>query len=678
MFQNPLHKHLKIHWPGDSSRTCQDPRAALISILSGALGWSLMLPEFFPDQGSSWIAAGTGIALFAGAALVIFLMKCVFCIRWPLYFITCAFFLTAPVLGISIGILPILLLLISLIFLGPIRFEKIWLPAGIFVLVFLLAFGAVWAAPQAFYQRVYDAEGFVYRTFFAQRASAPIASGHVSGENNYPSGDVQIEVTVSRRPEETMYLKAFSGGDYVGGQWESADDEALFVNMSHTLEWEEWLDWIRGLYANMYYVMNDQTAGEGTPEAMQLHIRHLDGDYSAWYTPYYGFWDLRRNNYEEGYAFNAFQQSEMDIHWDYADPIFQGELDWYIQVRDTYMDEIQTAYTHVPEDLVPRLAQLCRDHPLEGTDAVTAFIFSVLDNAAYTRTPGRTPQNTDVVEYFLFDHQRGYCVHFASAAVLMYRMYGIPARYATGYAIPDENFILQEDGTWKAYVTDEYAHAWPEIFLPDYGWTPVEVTPSGSEAPGYYPGFNMSALNEFPEAFPIFENSQSAEAMDGGSGETAASAGRFLSDLAKQLVKYLKDHEQLWWAVGAILAETVAMIPVFFILARLWAWKRLEQSRMELLFSKYIRLLYFAGLEEVFTGQEEDFPEKAFQQIPAVSSQEVKEVVSIVSQAAFGRKMPDAGQQEYVLAIYRRSAAWVDGQLSRPRRWVFRYIRHFW
>lgn len=463
------------------------------------------------------------------------------------------------------------------------------------MLVFLLAFGAVWAAPQAFYQRVYDAEGFVYRTFFAQRASAPIASGHVSGENNYPSGDVQIEVTVSRRPEETMYLKAFSGGDYVGGQWESADDEALFVNMSHTLEWEEWLDWICGLYANMYYVMNDQTA-----------------------------------------------------------------------------------YTHVPEDLVPRLAQLCRDHPLEGTDAVTAFIFSVLDNAAYTRTPGRTPQNTDVVEYFLFDHQRGYCVHFASAAVLMYRMYGIPARYATGYAIPDENFILQEDGTWKAYVTDEYAHAWPEIFLPDYGWTPVEVTPSGSEAPGYYPGFNVSALNEFPGAFPIFENSQSAEAMDGGSAETAASAGRFLSDLAKQLVNYLKNHEQLWWAGGAILAETIAMIPVFFILARFWAWKRLEQSRVELLFSKYIRLLYFAGLEEVFTGQEEDFPEKAFQQIPAVSSQEVKEVVSIVSQAAFGRKMPDAGQQEYVLAIYRRSAAWVDGQLSRPRRWVFRYIRHFW
>ncbi len=63
-----------------------------------------------------------------------------------------------------------------------------------------------------------------------------------------------------------------------------------------------------------------------------------------------------------------------------------------------------------------------------------------------------------------------------------------------------------------AVVTDVSAHAWPEIFIHDYGWTPVEVTPSGNADPVHYPGFdgevfqNIVADREWNMALPSLQN----------------------------------------------------------------------------------------------------------------------------------------------------------------------------
>lgn len=124
-----------------------------------------------------------------------------------------------------------------------------------------------------------------------------------------------------------------------------------------------------------------------------------------------------------------------------------------------------------------------------------------------------SPMGEDVVEDFLFEKHSSYCVHYASAAVLLYRLYGIPAQYAAGYLVPPEEFSPGEDGNWTAAVTDEAAHAWAEIFLPDHGWTPVEVTPnSQGEMEVYYPGFTWSS-SHLPqwEPAPAFEGGERPE-----------------------------------------------------------------------------------------------------------------------------------------------------------------------
>lgn len=86
------------------------------------------------------------------------------------------------------------------------------------------------------------------------------------------------------------------------------------------------------------------------------------------------------------------------------------------------------------------------------------------------------PQGEDPIVYFLMQSRKGYCVHFASAAVLFLRELGVPARYVSGYVVRVQDFKLS-DGLYTASVKDSSAHAWVEIYLEQIGWVPVDVTP---------------------------------------------------------------------------------------------------------------------------------------------------------------------------------------------------------
>jgi transglutaminase-like putative cysteine protease len=78
---------------------------------------------------------------------------------------------------------------------------------------------------------------------------------------------------------------------------------------------------------------------------------------------------------------------------------------------------------------------------------------------------------SDVADYFLFDLRRGYCDYYATAFVVLARLAGMPARFATGFAAgswdPAENLWV---------VTEAEAHSWPEVYFPQVGWIPFEPT----------------------------------------------------------------------------------------------------------------------------------------------------------------------------------------------------------
>ena len=88
--------------------------------------------------------------------------------------------------------------------------------------------------------------------------------------------------------------------------------------------------------------------------------------------------------------------------------------------------------------------------------------------------PGEIPEGESFVNWFLTEEKKGFDVQYATAAVMFFRYYGIPSRYVEGYIVTQED-VYSPDSSGIISVKEKDAHAWPEIYLEETGWIPVEV-----------------------------------------------------------------------------------------------------------------------------------------------------------------------------------------------------------
>lgn len=161
--------------------------------------------------------------------------------------------------------------------------------------------------------------------------------------------------------------------------------------------------------------------------------------------------------------------------------------DGTIHAYETAMSE---TYLEVAADVRKTIASI--EIPgMENADTdqqKIAFIQDyMLHFGTYSLSCGTTPSDSDFITYFLTESQSGYCVHYASAAVMLLRYYGIPARYASGYYVSPGAF---QNGT--AQVKDSAQHAWVEILNPHSGWQVLEVTPPTAAPSTIYHNPNTS------------------------------------------------------------------------------------------------------------------------------------------------------------------------------------------
>ena len=142
---------------------------------------------------------------------------------------------------------------------------------------------------------------------------------------------------------------------------------------------------------------------------------------------------------------------------------------------DQYPAWVLERYLQLPATVPPRLGLLARQLAVDGTCAYdrAAAIERYLRTLRYSQAIEAPPAGRDPVDWFLFDTQEGYCTYYASAMVLLCRSLGIPARYVQGYATGE---YQSDRGVYLVREAD--AHAWPEVYFPDYGWITFEPTPA--------------------------------------------------------------------------------------------------------------------------------------------------------------------------------------------------------
>lgn len=139
-----------------------------------------------------------------------------------------------------------------------------------------------------------------------------------------------------------------------------------------------------------------------------------------------------------------------------------------------YPDWIQARYLALPENISERVTELAHDltaTELTPYDRAVAIETHLRATYPYTLEVPPPPTTLDIVDYFLFELRKGYCDYYATAMVVLARAAGLPARLAVGYA----------PGSYQAeraqyLVTEADAHAWVEIYFPNYGWIKFEPT----------------------------------------------------------------------------------------------------------------------------------------------------------------------------------------------------------
>ena len=256
---------------------------------------------------------------------------------------------------------------------------------------------------------------------------------------------------------QTYYLRACSLGMYEDNKWLAVSDS----------------DYQRAQIPEDVFLVS------GNYEQQQVRIE-TDMKSSVYYTPYM-LTKLPENarSVYDAYIKNPLQQTQYavsvaaDVTLDMPNAAAEGE----------YRDFVYETYTQLPEELDAFLSETYGDNPAVPFSSAETFSLGVLwyvkelvqQGKTYDLNTPRVPEGEDFAAWFLTESGTGYCVHFATAATVLLRHYGVPARYVTG-------FLVDADaGAWTD-VTQDDAHAWVEFYRDDFGWLAFDPTPAASDA----------------------------------------------------------------------------------------------------------------------------------------------------------------------------------------------------
>lgn len=344
-------------------------------------------------------------------------------------------------------------------------------------------------------------------------ATGGISEGKLGGVSGVrPDYETDLTVTFAPFAYEPLYLKAYSGSVYTGNAFLPANYDIELLKPDLAGDYEKYNAYTAFLESHRLAHYTNDSRGLFA----KMEIKNIDANANCLYYPYYTFsllntdYTIERSVIQGSIPIGASYQLRyyplMKKYWRISsspDELISSLGEDHIYTKWIQYYDMQNVIHNieVPQeaaDAIDALKDEIGSSP--NTNEQIALIKTYLaDNYSYSMSPGTTPRDADFVAYFLTEQKKGYCAHFAAAATLLLRRYGIPARYVEGYCIPlseisegtalsekYEDWIegdnpLGQTGVIEVNVTDANAHAWVEAYISGIGWVPYEFTPPSDE-----------------------------------------------------------------------------------------------------------------------------------------------------------------------------------------------------
>lgn len=497
---------------------------------------------------------------------------------------------------------------------------------------------------------------------------------------------------------EGIYLKGYVGSVYTGDSWETHTDdiadryERLMEEFSES-DYEPAMG--SSIFLNYYPY-------SFTPEKGRIAVTYLKADSRFAYAPYFTLFtkndgvrfeydlapmaekEIKTGTYD--YFYNLMDGLNDNFKENFPDLQSAGQVGYlklyeYIKSELQYRAFVYETYTKLPEKGLERLK---KDFSREAvgrqaenlTDAISYIKDYLYNNTRYTLSPGRLPRDKDFVEYFLYESKLGYCVHYASAGVLMLRAMGYPARYVEGYAINRSDLTNSstiylgetdgDDSIVEIYVKDYNAHAWAEVYFDGFGWIPVEFTVGSgmNDMAGIMSGIDdqdRDLDNAMPTPAPTNAPANPRPEPEETSGD---------EDIPLNSVPNEENQKQKgnagnkagrpaagfgWlWVVIAILILTAAVITYILKRKKDNADDENFSRRALRLYEKIERLFIAGDLLPQKSGCLEESEKYVMEHLTFASATEFEECMDIARKARFGRKPISYGEYLNVEDFYNK------------------------
>lgn len=349
----------------------------------------------------------------------------------------------------------------------------------------------------------------------------------------------------------------------------------------------------------------------------------------------------------------------------------------------------------------------------------------IRQHMSYTTAPKKFTEGEDPVNSAMYDVHEGYCVHFASAAAVGFRILGISTVYNTGYVVPSSAWIKQSDGTYRAVVLDKYSHAWIEAYSEDDGdWVIVDATPLGDRAdtlgipkePDYSgdnTADNSSDDTEEPETSEetsspdvtteattdsttqMSENAEVTTETDGdssngtgengnqvdvpndGSGDAQSGSPGDAGDGLSELVQ-----NRVFRTVVVVLAVILILWGAVIFRRRTIVARRrrrlVGRNRISAIYemsTAMYDMMVFSGAIENVSENDTEYADTVTESCSFINGDEFTEFIKWVQAAVYGRVEPDDRQIAAARKLYTKVRAYTYLGLGFKDRFVWKYVK---
>ena len=360
-----------------------------------------------------------------------------------------------------------------------------------------------------------------------------------------------------------------------------------------------------------------------------------------------------------------------------------------------------------------------------SNEVMDKLVTYIRQHMSYTTAPKKFTDGEDPVNSAMYDVHEGYCVHFASAAAVGFRILGISTVYNTGYVVPSSAWIKQSDGTYRAVVLDKYSHAWIEAYSEAAGdWVIVDATPLGDRAdtlgipkePDYSgdnTADNSSDDTEKPETSEetsspdvtteattdsttqMSENTEVTTETDGdssngtgengnqvdvpndGSGDAQSGSPGDAGDGLSELVQ-----NRVFRTVVVVLAVILMLWGVVIFRRRTIVARRrrrlVGRNRISAIYemsTAMYDMMVFSGAIQNVSENDTEYADTVTESCSFIKGDEFTEFIKWVQAAVYGRVEPDDRQIAAARKLYTKVRAYTYLGLGFKDRFVWKYVK---